>query len=1098
MIAGLSGSLLSHEALTDAIGRTNILDPEAARTRRSLMAWHAGISRELGPSTTARTVFDRVAEPLLTELGFTLVPCHPASGSVLRAVLLAGTTAAAVVVAAPWGREPGEQWRTAVHLGIGRGVRWCLCVNGLSLRVVDTRRTYSRRFTEFDLGATLQSSASFSIFWRLLCAAAFTGAPSPRLDQAVESSEAHRSAVRASLQSGVQRALTSLMDAFAAGARRRRPAAQAVLDDALVVIYRVLFLLFAEARGLVPTWHTLYRRGYTIESLRELVESPRRPDGLWESLQAIARLAHRGCQAGSLRVTPFNGRLFAPAHAPLAEAAALDDGRVRDALLALTTRVDGGARRRISFADLGVEQLGGVYERVLDFDPQWTTIPGSAAASIALVPGNARKAAGAFYTPRFLTEYLVRRTLAPLVRELPAERIMAIRVLDPAMGSGAFLVAACRYLASAYEAALVRDGSAAAADLGDAERAGFRRLVAQRCLFGVDLNPMAVQLGRLSLWLATLSAQHPLTFLDHHLRTGNSLVGATLDDVVRRATGSGRPRPGQRPLLMFDDSQVGPALGAAAGARLSITNEPGESLDQIRDKEQRLTALGRDSGPLGRYRTAADLWCSAWLAGAGVTSGGSRQFAALLDELIRRTAVLPARVSAPLLAAARAAAARERFFHWTLEFPEVFYDASGQPLDAAGFDAVVGNPPWEILRGRRGDGLQEFVRASGIYVLQGRGHLNLFSLFVERALALVRPGGRYGFILPSSFASDHGCAALRRHVLDRTAVETFVTLDNREQLFPIHRSLRFLLLGGTTGGATPSIPCRFGVTSPAALEAPDDDPDDRSIVFVRRSLVARLSGDQDAIPELPTPLDVELVSRLVHAIPALGDPDGWRLSFGRELNATDDRHHFAQRPVGGRLARRRNWYPVVEGKQIQPFAVDLGASRFVIAASAAAALLDAERSYGHPRLAYRDVASASNRLTLIAAIIPPWAVTTHTLYCVKRRLDAAMLRFLCAVFNSYVANYLVRTRVNMHVTTAIVDRLPVPVAAPASAEFRRVGDVARVVLSSRGGRGAALLQARVAHLYRLSADEFGHVLRTLPLVPAVERDRAMAAYRADR
>lgn len=674
---------------------------------------------------------------------------------------------------------------------------------------------------------------------------------------------------------------------------------------------------------------------------------------------------------------------------------------------------------------------------------------------------------------------------------------MAIRVLDPAMGSGAFLVAACRYLASAYEAALIRDGAAAAADLGDADRAAFRRLVAQRCLFGVDCNPMAVQLGRLSLWLATLSAHHPLTFLDHHLRTGNSLVGATLDDIVRRPAGGGRRRAGHRPLLMFEDTQVGPALAAAAGARLSITNDPGETLDQIRDKEQRLTVLGRDDGPLGRYRTAADLWCAAWLAGPGATSAGSRHLTALLDELLRRTAVLPAQNSAPLLAEARAAAARERFFHWTLEFPEVFYDANGQPLDAPGFDAVVGNPPWEMLRGG-GNSLQQLVRASGIYALQGRGHLNLYSLFVERALALVRPGGRYGFILPSGFASDHGCAVLRRHVLDRTAVETFVTLDNREQLFPIHRALRFLLIGGATGGATSSIPCRSGVTSQATLGAVDDDPGDRSIVFVPRSLVARLSGDQDAIPDLPTPLDVELVARLVHTVPALDDPEGWRLSFGRELNATDDRRHFAERPVRERRGGRRQWYPVVEGKQIQPFAVDLGASRFVIAAGAAAALLDAERSYGHPRLAYRDVASASNRLTLIAAIIPPWTVTTHTLFCVKRRLDADLLRFLCAVFNSYVANYLVRTRVNMHVTTAIIGRLPVPVVAPASAEFRRVGDVARAVLSSGGRRGGALLQARVAQLYRLTADEFGHVLRTLPLIPAVERERAMAAYRADR
>ena len=309
---------------------------------------------------------------------------------------------------------------------------------------------------------------------------------------------------------------------------------EAALADALTIVYRILFLLFAEARGLVPQWHPVYRESYTIESLRPLAEGGGAPAGLWQALQAIARLAHRGCTAGTLRVVPFNGRLFAPSAAPLADSFVLDDRVARDVLLAVTTRPAADRRERITYADLGVEQLGAVYERVLDYAPS------AADGAVTLMPSGRRKDTGTFYTPRAMTEYLVRRTLAPLVRGRAPEGILALRVVDPAMGSGAFLVAACRYLAAAYEDALIAEGTLTRADVTPADRAAFRRAVAQRCVYGVDLNPTAVQLARLSLWLCTLAADRPLTFLDHHLRAGNTLAGARAADIARQPPGPGR------------------------------------------------------------------------------------------------------------------------------------------------------------------------------------------------------------------------------------------------------------------------------------------------------------------------------------------------------------------------------------------------------------------------------------------------------------------------------------------------------------------------------------------------------------------------------
>jgi hypothetical protein len=808
-------------------------------------------------------------------------------------------------------------------------------------------------------------------------------------------------------------------------------------------------------------------------------------------------------------VPPFNGRLFSPTHAPLADSVPLDDGAVRCALVSLTTRPSRQGRERISYADLGVEQLGGVYERILDFRPAIGT-------RVSLVRAERRKATGSFYTPRPLTEYLVRRALAPLVHDTSPERILQLRILDPAMGSGAFLVAACRYLAGAYESALVREGSLLRSDIDDADRAGFRRAIAQRCLFGVDLNPMAVQLGRLSLWLATLAADRPLTFLDHHLRAGNSLVGASLPDLARDPFGAsaGRravPRAAEaRPLPLFDDEALDHALRTTVGPRLSIATEPGDTLEQVRAKERLLGRIDADDGPLARWQQVADLWCARWFPALDSLESSARTrrlrragvFHALADAVAGRATALPSHLSTPLLAEARAAALRERFFHWTLEFPEVFFAPDGRPLDDGGFDAVLGNPPWEMLRGDRGETdarrrageeagrLTEYARGSGIYRLQSGGHANLFQLFLERALTLVRSGGRLGLVLPSGFAADHGCAALRRHVLDRTRIDTFVSIENRDGVFPIHRGLRFLLICASAGGSTTTIPVDAGIRSADALDRlPDSGPGPDSL-GVPRVLVERFTGPQLAIPDVRSPLDLAIVSKIASAIPPLGSADGWHARFGRELNASDDRAHFTDGPGG---------LPVIDGKHLQPFVVDFARATRRIPRAAARRLLPEDRSFGRPRLAYRDVAAATNRLTLIAAIVPAGVVTTHTLFCLKEPADETSQWFLCGAFNSYVANYLARLRVGTHVTTSIVEQLPIPAPSPGSVQFDTVEKLARRLAAAPDDEIAEVhLQSFVARLYGLTDTEFEHILATFPLIEPEVRSNALREFRVER
>jgi hypothetical protein len=700
-----------------------------------------------------------------------------------------------------------------------------------------------------------------------------------------------------------------------------------------------------------------------------------------------------------------------------------------------------------------------------------------------------RKASGSFYTPRAVTTFLVRQTLEPLVRGKTADEILALRVLDPAMGSGAFLVAACRYLASAVEDALVQEGRWHPHDITPVDRVELRREIASRCLFGVDLNPMAVQLARLSLWLATLAADKPLSFLDHHLVAGHSLVGATPDDVSRQP-GGGRKR--QERLTLFESTELFAALEHAAEVITEISNEPDHSADIVRAKEQRIHALHAEPSSLTKWKAALDLWCGAWFWDdekppvRGV-------FQDLVARLLDRPSTLPGRVAAALVEQSASIASRHRFLHWPLTFPDVFSGTTGRP---PGFDAIVGNPPWDMVRGDSGvdetrDGrrlearqVTDFVRQSGIYHVETRAHVNLYQLFVERAVQLVRPGGRIGFVLPSGLVSDAGAAPLRRHLFDRAEVDEVTGFDNRLAIFPVHRSVRFVLLTCTPGHSTSAIRCRFGLTSADELE-----PGARAPLVLSRRLLARLSGDDDlGVPELETETDLAIVEAVSASTPRLGAKEGWNVAFGRELNASDDRALFE--PIAPGSTGR----PVVEGKQIDPFRVNVTRSRLEVRPSATTDLRVPRRA----RLAYRDVASATNRLTLIAAIVPARVVTTHTLFCLRTPLPLSSQRVLCALMNSYVANYLIRLRVHTHVTVSLVSRLPVPLVSPEHPLFARLAECSEALSAGPGQVEEmdeyAEIQAIAAHLYGLSAPHFEHVLSTFPLVPREIRERVLQRF----
>ncbi len=1034
------------------------------------------------------------AMPLLGALGFTTVDaveCRP----LVAAATLRDAQQPVSLLVAPWGERLDGYWSQAIRDSLNRGAAWCVLFNGTHLRVLHAARVFSRRYLEFDLDLAADDEDTAAALRAVVNVAAFSAtneSGQTSLAALVTASEQHRAAVCRSLRDGVLEASTVLLQALAERSAATIGAAEA-FAQALTVVYRVLFLCFAEARALVPLWHPVYLRSYSLERLRDRALAGRTA-GLWDTLRAISRLAHAGCRAGDLRVTPFNGRLFAPAYAPMVERRGLDDAAACRALVALSTRPSAQreGRQAIDYRDLGVEQLGAVYETLLDYTPtvrrEGKTRRSRVTAS--LEPGSGiRKATGSFYTPPSITSYLIRRTLGPLVADATPEQILDLRILDPAMGSGAFLVGACTYLADAYERALIRAGGCHPRDIGQAEQATIRRTIAERCLYGVDLNPTAVQLARLSLWLVTLAADRPLSFLDHHLRVGDSIVGTWIHELRRPPA----RRYAERPLPLFDGAGAAADICGVLPSRFRLTHVPSDTAAEVRAKERLLASLSERGSVLTRWKRVANLWCAHWFSRR---PANPRLFSALCDHILTGRSVLAPELARAWLEPLDERAESGGFFHWELEFPEVFFAADGTRRADAGFDAIIGNPPWEMVRADpRAGGTAEplrrdvvrFTREAGLYTAQSDGHANQYQIFLERAIALSRPAGRLGLVLPAGLASDHGSAALRRHLFTHCAVESIVGFDNRRAVFPIHRSVRFLLLSAVAGVAPGVTCCRFGEVDPQALDRLDEKPlDDRSAfpVQLTPALLERLSGRDLTIPDLRSPMDLAIAERAAALFPPLGSADSWHARFGRELNATDDRHHIGPRGRG---------MPVLGGRHVEPFRARLDEAEGSIARRTATRLLG-ER-VGRVRLAYRDVASAGNRVTLIAALLPAGCVSTHTLLCLKTPLVPDEQHFLCALFNSLVVNYLVRLRVSTHVTTAIVERLPIPSRVDAGLRFDDIAALGRNLARRPDPDDLARLNALVARLYELSAADFDFVLETFPLVPAGDRRRAAHMYR---
>ena len=676
---------------------------------------------------------------------------------------------------------------------------WGILTNGRQWRLYHRQSSYRLdNFYEVDLATLLSENRgldAFRYFYSLFRRDAFTPDASGAsfLDLILGESQQYTVAVSDDLKNRVYDALRLLIDGFLKFPRNRfdqaNPPLGKIQTNCLILLYRILFILYAESRGLLPVENPDYAARYSLAALAETVhETLDRGDLIiptisdyWARLRGLFTLINDGWDD---LIPQYNGGLFNPTSHPF-----LEDNELGNKALAgvieLLTRTEKG--ERIVYRDLDVRHLGNIYEGLLEYQPQIASedlVIVSRRGSETVKPKSSpdqkvdypegdvylltdkgeRKATGSYYTPDYIVRYIVENALAPLCEGKTVDEILSLKILDPATGSGHFLVGVVDYLA---EELITHPDAPHITETTDAETelTYWRRRVVESCVYGVDLNPMAVELAKLSLWLHTVAKGEPLSFLDHHIRCGNALIGAKIENLsnlpelrrTRRSTNQSQTEI--QMAFPFADR-----VATAIGHYLLIEETESRTADQIHAKEHQLDIAQQ---MLRFHKGVANLWTSVYF-GNDVTRSTYQQ--ALNALRSQNTDALENLLS---YQRAQAMAGEKRFFHWEIEFPEVFRDRHGREKDNPGFDAVIGNPPYVSVTNIEPDFrsylLNQFITATGRF--------DLYIAFAEQAFRLLREDGMFGFIQPIKFAIYANGKMLRDFLLEQTQIEQFVDVS---------------------------------------------------------------------------------------------------------------------------------------------------------------------------------------------------------------------------------------------------------------------------------------------------------------------------------
>lgn len=917
---------------------------------------------------------------------------------------------------------------------------WGVVSNGLRLRVLRDNASLTRAaYVEFDLEAMMAGEiySDFSLLW-LVCHQSrvertyereksgakndeelptFDLRPLTSADCWLErwSQKASEQGARAldALRDGVQDAISALGKGFLAHRSNERLRAdlqagrltiQNYYRQLLRLVYRLIFLYVAEDRNLVlrPDAGPEARRRYQAYSagrLRDLAGVRRgapHPD-LYRGLRLLMLLLRTGYEP--LGLPGLGGFLFSERSTPDLDAADIANRDLLDAIRALTFADENGVRRPVDYRNLDTEELGSVYESLLELHPHLNV--GAAAFALEVVAGSERKTTGTHYTPTPLVNSLLDTALEPVVadrlkgaeeqwrqgadrsqdalRRLQEAALLAIKVLDYAVGSGHMLIGAGRRLAR--HLARVRTGDEEPSP--ETIRTSMRDVV-RHCLFGVDINEMAVELCKVALWMESLEPGKPLSFLDKNIQCGNSLLGVAPgldiaevpDDAFQPVTGDDRAtaialrrrnrreRQGQDSFLRELFVEGGETVAELEHDLAEVEAIPEGDLQEVALKAMYYEDYLR-SAAYRRKRGEYDLWTSAFFwpilegdaelmrAPTQAEMDARRRYQTEGDDLGQQ---------------ARRIAETNLFFHWELAFPTVF------GREGSGFDVVLSNPPWERIKlqekewfasrspeiaaaanaaarkrmiealAEEDPGLHEafladvraaeceshFIRNSRKYPLCGRGDVNTYAVFAELARQVLSPAGRAGIIVPSGIATDDTTKFYFQDINSTKTLASLYSFENEEFIFPdIHHATKFCLLTLTgSSGHVAAADFVFFARQVHHLR------DDWRHFALSAADITLLNPNTRTCPIFRSKRDAELTKSIYRRVPVLvreGPPEEnpWGVKFLRMIDMSNDSHLFRTREqleaegwrlVGNRVMHAGMIYmPLYEGRMIDHF-----------------------------------------------------------------------------------------------------------------------------------------------------------------------------------
>lgn len=588
-------------------------------------------------------------------------------------------------------------------------------------------------------------------------------------------------------------------------------------DASLIYLYRLIFVLYAESEGrnLLDTTNRYYRERYSLNTLKQDIAEKREDasytypsweDDLWERLNDLFELIDTGSEAkgipeDELHIPAYNGGLFRtePGEDDPREAHFLQENKVSDRHLAevidLLTRSEAGANGDgltfVDYSSLGIRHLGSIYEGLLEYqlnvaekplcveDSEY--VPAYDGEEPVVEEGGVylttdageRKATGSYYTPDYIVEYIVQNTLDPHLTEIRndllgehhqfaeqfANRVFELKILDPAMGSGHFLTEVIDYLAREIIDAQQRQAEQQDdPDIDPSRDINWaRRQVAQKCIYGVDINPMAVELAKVSLWLRTLAAEQPLAFLDHHLKTGNSLVGSDIEAIEELDTDLNKGGENQSTLAEYGAVRKGTIeqLMQVYQEFISIENRDRADVKEMERKYRQIeqNKLRKRLISIANVHTAEKY-------DIDVPGGAYERMARAIDEDDEWERLTNER----WFQRAQEIAETENFLHWKLQFPEVFYDEEGNTVTDSGFDVIVGNPPY-------GD-----IPSGDVEKMQGKGVSDLYAQFLHLTPTILRDGGQFSFIAPTSWETGPAYDEERKLLLQEGRLRLLLNL----------------------------------------------------------------------------------------------------------------------------------------------------------------------------------------------------------------------------------------------------------------------------------------------------------------------------------